>query len=496
MNTKHIIPLALGGLLGLGAFTTLQAQNTSTVNQSGKNQSTDVQQKGAGNNSVITQRTGTAGVMNEGNKAITFQQANSTSQTNQATINQLNGADFNQGTIRQTTGSGNTATIDQNGGNGFRSGGAQLYGGSPVGPGPANAGNEASITQTGSGNGDVNAGSVTSIRQNAGIAGASAANSATIQQIGSNNGSTVIDQNNLSIQNRATIRQGAVNGGVTNNGAVVLQTNNSQRNGATVGQEGSAKVAEVRQTDVSTDNRVNVKQTDVNGVALVYQTNNATYNEATVEQTGAGSGNGATVFQTDQSHYNQATIGQTGQNSAAFIDQSTQSANNKAAIEQGAGGSNNSAAIVQTYAYAGGSAGANTGLGTSNQASIVQNRTTTATTGNLAQVQQGFSGGISPVTGLNVISSGNQATINQENDMNATNLVQGGTANTATVAQKGNSTLRGLPTDPMITNPALQYGNNNGLTVTQTGTTTIANMANVNQIGNNNTGTITQTGSN
>ena len=286
-------------------------------------------------------------------------------------------------------------------------------------------GNQASITQTGAGNGDLNAGSATSIRQNAGLQGGSAANSAMIRQIGNNNGGTVIDQNNLSVQNQATIGQGVGSGGATNNSASVTQTDNSRRNQATVGQEGSAKTAEMRQSLISADNRISVTQTSVDGTAIVYQTDNATHNEATVGQTGMGSGNSATIYQTDQSHYNQATIGQTGLNSGAFINQSTQSANGKAEIEQGTGGSNNNAVITQTYAYEGGSAGANTGLGTSNQARIVQNRTTSSQTGNTASVQQGFEGGTSPVTGQATVSTGNKATVSQENDENGMNLAQG-----------------------------------------------------------------------
>ena len=471
--------------IALTAFAaTLQAQNTSTVSQNGNSQSNTVTQTGSNNETVIRQLTGTATTANTGNKADVTQNATATLPTkNQAFIDQINGADYDQATIKQTTGSGNIATIEQKGGNGFRSGGTSLYvPGAPV----SGAGNYAAITQTGAGNDQ------TTIKQNAGALGGSGANSASIEQKGNANLGTVIEQSNKSMGNVASIGQGVAAGGATGNTAVVLQNDDSQSNTARVAQEGAAKNADVQQAFISSNNSTQVDQLGVDGFATVYQTSNADHNTATVLQTSSSTGgSNATVYQTNGSAYNLATIEQRGTADVGLINQSDQSKNNSAAITQGVAGNNNSAVINQTYAYDG--AGNTLSTGSGNGVTINQNLTTASSTGNQAEVTQGFTGGTSTVTGNAVISDDNTVLINQENDVNVTKLQQGGVGNTATVKQRGFSTLKGVDSGLTISDIAEQLGNLNTLTVTQTGAAGNAATANVRQIGIGNTGTIVQT---
>ena len=463
---------------------TLQAQNISTVSQNGNSQTNTVSQTGSTNETVVRQLTGTGTTANTGSQASVTQNATATLPTkNQAFIDQINGADYDQAIIKQTAGSGNVATVEQNGGNGFRSGGTSLY--VPGSPLPA-AGNYATITQTGAGNDQ------TSIRQNAGVQGGSGANSASIDQKGNANLGTVIEQSNKSMGNVASIGQGVAAGGATGNTAVVLQNDDSQSNMARVAQEGANKNADVQQTTVSSHNNAQVDQLGIDGFATVYQTGTADHNTATVLQTASSTGgSGATVYQTNGSAYNMATIEQRGTTDAALINQSDQSKNNTAAITQGVAGTNNAAVINQTYAYDG--AGNTLTTGSGNQATINQNLTTASSTGNQAEVTQGFVGGISTVSGTPVISDDNTVLISQENDVNVTKLQQGGISNQATVKQRGFSTLKGVDSGLLINDIAEQLGNLNTLTVTQTGAAANPATASVRQIGVGNTGTIVQT---
>ncbi len=470
-----------------------QAQNnTSVVSQTGNSQSATVVQVGNANQSVIEQLTQTATTPNMGNVASTSQVATATgSEVNQAFIRQLNGSDYNQGSIRQSGGAGNRAIIEQNGSASYRGGGTQLFG-SIMTPADPDAGNQASISQTGAGNGDASNGSITSVRQNAGSDGGSRANYARIWQVGNRNLSTFIDQNNLSVGNVATIDQGVGNGGATGNSAIVLQTDDSQRNRADITQEANGQTALVLQQLQSLDNRATVGQVGALGFANINQVDKSENNQATADQTTTAIGSYATINQTDQSYHNRAQISQSGSTDAALINQSTQSANNDALIRQGVGGTNNNADITQTYAYAGGSTGASTGLSGGNSATISQNQTTASSIGNTASIQQGFDGGLSPITNQVVISAGNQATISQENDVNVANVAQGGQQNQLLIQQAGNSTLRGVLIEPLLPNPAVQYGNTNVLIVSQAGTSGVPNMANISQIGNGNTATVGQ----
>ena len=481
---KRII---LTGSLLLAFAAALQAQNTATVSQNGNSQSNTIDQSGSNNQTLIRQLTGTALLANTGNKVGVTQQATATLPLrNQAFIDQINGADYDQATIGQTMGSGNIATIEQAGGHGFRSGGTSLADPASVSGGTDGTGNVASITQTGAGNDQ------TTIKQNAGVRGGSGANVARITQVGNTNLGTVIEQSNRSFGNLATIAQGSGSGGATANTAVVLQNDDSQHNRASVVQEGANKIADVQQTTGSSHNQLQVSQLGIDGFATVYQTDQADHNQATVGQTSSSNGgSNATVYQTNVSAYNTAFVEQKGTVDNALINQSEQSKNNVASIAQGVGGLGNSAVITQTYAYDG--AGNGTGLGTGNTARITQNQTSPSSTGNQAEVTQGFAGGISTVSGNTVISDNNGVVIGQENDLNVAKVMQGGVSNQAGVTQRGWSTLKGLDSGEIINDVAEQLGNLNVLSVTQTGVAGNPATASVRQVGIGNVGTIIQT---
>ncbi len=464
-----------------------QAQNnTSVVSQTGNAQSATAVQTGSANESIIQQLTGSSAVTNGGNRAITTQTGTSSTQAkNQATIDQINGSFFNQGGITQKGGTGNQASIQQNN----NSGGTGLYGSSG-----ATLGNQADISQTGADNQQV------SIQQNGGSLGASQANAARIVQVGSEMdmgtpapGGTVIEQNNLSIGNSASIAQGTGQSGATMNTAVLLQNDDSQRNTAGIVQEGSGQVAELDQSIESLDNRGQISQVGTSGTAFLTQSGLSGNNEASISQTGTSIGAFGRVSQSTESYYNRSTLEQNGVNEVGRISQRDESANNDAMIRQGAAGTNNQATIVQTNAYAGGSAGASTLLGGANSASIGQNQTTGSTTGNRAGITQG-SFDVSPATGTVVLSTGNMAGITQGNDVNVADLIQVGTGNKGTVSQNGYSTLKGVDDLNGINQTAGQFGTNNTLTVTQTGSVGNINMGNVTQIGTGNVSAITQAG--
>ena len=479
--------ILLTGAALLAFAATLQAQNTSSVSQNGNSQSNTITQTGSHNETVVRQLTGTASMANTGNQASVTQNATATLPTrNQAFIDQINGADYNQATITQTMGSGNRASIEQAGGNGFRSGGTSLADPASSSGGGEGTGNLARITQTGAGNDQ------TSIRQSAGALGGSGANVGRITQVGNTNLGTVIEQSNKAYGNLATIAQGSGSGGATANTAVVGQNDDSQLNRASVVQEGANKVADVQQSTRSSNNQLAVSQLGIDGNATVYQVDQADHNQATVRQTSSSSGgSNATVYQTNVSAYNMASIEQKGTVDNAFINQSEQAKNNTASITQGVGGNNNAAAITQTYAYDG--AGNTMTTGSGNGVTINQNLTTASTVGNQAEVTQGFAGGISTVSGNAVISDDNTVLINQEQDVNVAKLQQGGVGNQATVKQRGFSTLKGVDSGMMVNEVAEQLGNGNTLTMTQTGAAGNPATANVRQVGIGNTGTISQT---
>ena len=95
---------------------------------------------------------------------------------------------------------------------------------------------------------------------------------------------------------------------------------------------------------------------------------------------------------------------------------------------------------------------------------------------------------------------GNHATIDQDYSANTAKLKQDGHGNTATVTQLigDYNVVKGLGSSPV----ALQQGNNNTLTITQTSATYLGppfgpyvpGTASVQQIGDSNVGTIVQHG--
>ena len=368
-----------------------------------------------------------------------------------------------------------------------QSGGSQLFG-RGSNPAAADAGNRATISQTGSDNQQV------IIRQNGGELGTSQANTADIRQVGSlmdgagTLGGTVVEQNNLSIGNSATITQGAEVAGATLNTAVLRQNDDSQRNMASIVQENSGQVAELEQNDESANNQANISQLGVNGDARLTQSGLSGNNVASIKQTAKSDGVLGRIFQGTSGYYNRATVEQAGVGGVGRISQKEESANNDAMIMQGVGGMNNEATIVQTNAYAGGSAV----LGAANSATITQNLTTASSTGNSAVITQG-SFDPSPATSSVVVSTGNTASVAQENDANITDLIQVGVGNKAGVVQNGYSTLKGVDTGNFPNDTAGQFGTNNVLTVQQSGTAGNPNIGNVTQIGTGNVGSITQT---
>ena len=163
--------------------------NTATVSQTGNAQSATAVQTGSANQSTINQLTGTATTPNTGNRAFTTQSGTSpTVPGNLAFVRQINGSDYNEARIGQQQGTGNTATIEQQGSAANRTGGTALRGNVAASPSTTDAGNYASISQTGTGNNQ------TLIRQNAGALGGSQANYGVIRQVGDNNGVTFINQ--------------------------------------------------------------------------------------------------------------------------------------------------------------------------------------------------------------------------------------------------------------------------------------------------------------
>lgn len=479
--------IILTGLTLLAVAAAAQAQNTATLSQNGNDQSATFSQTGNGNVATVRQLTGSASSPNVGNVASVTQTANA-SPTNQVFIDQLNGADYNQATIQQSGGSNNRAAIEQNGGNGFRSGGSTLQA-AGLGSAPlATDGNYGAIRQVGSGNNQ------TTIYQNAGPLGGSGANYGNIVQLGSNNGLTVIDQQNNSTQNRAQIEQGLIGAAGTGNSGVVRQSDNSSLNLGLIKQAGESQTAEVLQTSVSAENEARVDQSGQSGLALIYQTGDASNNQAEVTQvSNSAQPNAASIYQTDQSYYNQATVLQAGNNSVAQIIQNFSSANNVGIIEQGALGNNNLATIQQTYAWEGGSAGSTASYGSGSTANIQQNLTTSSTLGNVAVVEQGFINGLSPVDGSTIVTKKSVITIGQENDVNVAQVQQGGENNQVTATQSGYSTIKGIDNGQLVNNFAQQIGNNNTLTVTQAGSASVLNQANIYQVGSFNTSTVIQT---
>jgi hypothetical protein len=471
------------------------AQNTSTLNQAGTNQTGIIIQVGDLHQATITQLG--AGV-NQG--SLGFISQGSTDNTgatgNIGYINQNDGSKSNRAGIDQNvkpaSGNGNNvATINQNGGYGYTSGGdgtmIQPSTGVLTGTTPMAArmvgGNWAGITQEGNGTNTIG-----TVNQNAGPAGGSSANFTNVYQNGTGSGLKIatVDQNNYSVNNNAILYQGDISGGLGNTVSAMTgaieQSNYSANNTAEMYQTKGVQTALIQQNWFSNDNfaRVNQSSTDNGNQATIQQSYSSGYNDARINQT-AGAGRTAAIDQVSYSYFNIAAINQGGVTpgataSNAYILQ-TNALGNQAFINQdtrfGA-----SATIYQHNTYG-------------SYAKITQNTTYfDYGNSNVAEIEQ--TGSLSGV--------GNYATIDQDYSVNTAKLKQDGHGNVATIKQligDGN-VVKGLGSSPV----ALQQGDNNTLTVTQTSASYLGppfgpytpNTANVQQIGTGNVGTIVQAG--
>ena len=502
--------LFLSGALALCAAAGY-AQNSATVTQNGTSQSATANQTGSSLTATISQvGTTTNNMFNTGT-------VSQTGTGHSATINQDNGSMYNRafatqknGTTAGATGA-NSATISQSNG----SGGAAARGGdrSIV---TGDLGNYSGTFQTGSGN-------KATVNQDGPN---SKANLGEITQQGSTNTGTIM-QSNVATSNVAQILQGVEPApvvDVTGNNATINQDAGS-RNDALVKQLSNTNTATVLQnTATSTDNKAFVTQGDGTNVtgqasntAAVNQTGASTFNSASVVQTGTlgrafvtqndaagasslneafinqieGSGSYANIYQTGASS-NTATINQHGDGMQADIAQFVSNTSNVAKINQGSSASIQSDGS-RAYIYQIG--------GVASSTAIIDQNLTVDGVSNLAAIDQ--RGG---ATSLNM------AHIMQEGSYNEAGLVQTGAgSNTATVSQKGNYNVVGGPGHSNYYDPASssavfaraagqaqQDGSSNKMTVMQesTGaptTLTLYNNAILNQVGTGNILTVDQT---
>lgn len=484
----------LAGIAVIAFAAASVAQNTSTLNQVGTNQTGIIMQVGIGHQATVTQTQGTA--VNQG--SLGFISQGSTNNTGAAYnigfVNQNNGSKSNRAGIDQNvkpaSGNGNNvATINQNGNGSYISGGtgAQILPttGILTGTTPMAArmvgGNWAGITQEGNGTNTVG-----TVNQNAGGVGGSSANFANVYQNGTGSGlkTAIVDQSNNSVNNNATLYQGNPAGGLSNtvSGAYgsIEQTLFSQNNTAEMYQTKGVQTAYIRQNGFSSDNYAKTDQSSVdNGnIATINQNVFSDHNSAIIRQT-AGAGRTATIDQSGLSSYNIGEINQAGTTPGATASNAqitqTLADHSKAYINQDT--RVGASAIIYQHNTSG------------SYAKITQN-TTHYDYGNtnVAEIEQtGSQSGI-----------GNTATINQDYSANTAKLKQDGHNNLATI----NQVMGDLNVVKGLSGPvALQQGDNNTLTVTQASIDHLGlpfgpyttNTASVAQIGNNNTGNIVQT---
>lgn len=489
----------------LGYYHSGQAQNTSTVNQNGTNQTAQVTQQGAGQVSSV-QQTGPANFASTSQGAI----GSLTTGPNSVSINQTDGSQNNRAETKQS-GSQNSSLINQRGASSFSTLTTSTanqaltqqngtYGVAEINQN-GSSGNKAQVWQNGFGTNrgtinqsDRSGNNVGMIYQGQSAAGAVAGNSAVINQNG--------DRFSNSLDNQATISQLR-----SNNQATVSQSFNSVGNKAELYQSGTigGSTARVNQTLGANYNAVLVQQrgfgshtADINQMGLggVSEHNNATVNQllgynnqATINQLGNGGQtiynkalidqgggiNQATINQTSSSIYNTATIQQSQVGGQATINQVGISSGNLATIKQsGADYFGNTAQITQT----------NTGstiISANNVATIEQDRGGS----NWAEIVQGSLASSAQFNTVNLSQQGanNQARLRQEGEHNVSTIQQTGNANQ----------LRGG--DGSVGSYATQSGLNNTLTLTQIGLASGngGNIANVSQLGTGNLATISQT---
>ncbi|SOD95511.1 beta strand repeat-containing protein [Spirosoma fluviale] len=523
--------------------------NTSTITQSGSQQSAEVMQKGKALISTIVQ-TSANNIANVGNVARTIQKsATSFSEKNQATINQL-GTRYGSATIEQE-GVGNLSTINQknnnagSGGDGnvvttFQRGFNQQI---TVNQNDNSIANQVAMRQENTG-----AAQTATVNQTNG----STKNSATTNQVGNNN-TLSISQSNNSDNNIATIRQGfPVNLGASAFNATAIVEQNGGALGSSSGNETTitqinraSNIARVFQNNFSggigeLGNDVTISQSGVLGsIASVSQSNHSQNNSTVINQSVAGqhtayinqdgddifssynntvavnqtgSGNKTDIRQLSadsnkngqgDSYNNAANVSQSNSLNQAFIFQRDLSAFNTATVNQN--GVSDIATITQSINSIANNATINQGAFSNgnNRASITQQQSAPdgGLGGNSATISQNLIAGgrdniASIVQGIltsALNSNANLATINQEGSSNQARLQQTGDLNVATILQTGNGNIV-RNADASLNSSALQLGTNNRLTIEQAAGSS-GNIANVAQIGSDNIANILQNGS-
>ncbi len=436
---------------GTGHISTI-TQNTSNYNRAG------VTQAGTGpgsNTAVISQSNGSGGnslrggdptssVVGSGNWSGIWQLGNGNNgrirQNNTATTQNFaemwQQGTFNIGDIQQSRGTDNRAEIFQ--------GNEQRGGGPP-------AGNLPSV--------DVEE-NTADIDQERGIG-----NDAIIRQFANENYAEVNQNAATSKSNVANIQQGDGTdvSGQSENEAIIEQNNISEFNVATILQLGSESKAEINQDGVggSGGSKTNV--------ASITQTIGSNENEARIDQS-----SGNSLF----SERNTASILQKGEDGKTHIRQTVGTVDSQATIEQGVGSDNDEAYIWQGRASFG-------------TASITQNLTATGRD-NIASIQQGdgtAGQGSSLSATIAQEGSRNDARLLQTGSGSNATLTQTGNNNkitgpsTGTTPSGGEGALLGGAY-------AVQNGDNHRMTITQTspgGTNnTIFNTADVQQLGTGN----------
>ena len=461
----------------------------------------DALQTGSGLKATISQG-GTSPVTN--NSATT----NQTGTAHTATITQNDVSTFNRAYATQKNGpsgpGSNSATISQSNG----SGGAAARGDSKTLV-TGNVGNYAGTFQTGSGN-------KATVNQDGPD---SKANLGEITQQGSTNTGT-ITQSQAAKSGIAQILQGVEPApvvDVTGNNATINQDISTNAFAITK-QLSNGNTADVDQSGInSKNNKSYITQgdgTDVIGqagnTAVVSQNGGSggesSANSATIVQTGHGNPEIAGIYQTNVSKNNVGSINQiTGTGSDARIYQQYTSSDNKASITMY--GNFHGGQIFQQYASSNNEATVKQGNASSASdhgvAYIYQTTNVSSSTATLNQNQStggAYNKGQIFQTGGSGTTTGNLATLTQENSYNNAGLKQTGTgSNTATVGQTGSYNVVGGPgTGGAVSLPngsALQDGFKNSMTVTQmaaTGTAAVHNTALLSQTGTN-TLTVDQT---
>ena len=352
-------------------------------------------QEDAGNHAAIEQDGAGLGMNYSNYGRIDQFHGNNGATTSDVYIHQNGKSWGNVASIQEMTSGAGKATIEQNG----------------LTAGEKSVGNTATINQSSMMNGVT-----ASIQQNAGSGddqgtGNSINNKATVNQTGGT-GDAAIQQNNGSGYagaNTATVNQSA-----GQHMAIVQQNNDSQRNTATVTQDGSSTdKAEVYQSGYSGDGTATIRQgagnmgTNTAFINMQNQTGTVGASSATINQNVSGSGSG-NVAEVDQGYY-------TGYASSfeMAIDGGI-SSHNRAQVDQN--GSGNQAKLYQ--------------VGHDNQADIAQTGGNNIVKGTSAfrdanfAVQLGSGNTLTVTQSSAAMGPGNTAAVYQQGMGNTANIMQ------------------------------------------------------------------------